>query len=832
MSVILKFTIRNIKEKKFRTFLILFSIMISSALFFASGAMSGSVAQMLVDRMRSSVGASEIIIHANEKSPSGYMTTSAAEAFREDMDFIASNVFIQGMYKTDSKETFKIDLNGYVFSELQMMNPVALEAEYKLQPFSGKKIILSSATAKKLKLSLGDSMDLKINDVKHRFVISGIAQPKGVFLEDGRTNNAVVPRETLAALLNAKGRVSAIHMKPKDMSRKQELIDSLSKAYGRYTVRETIPEEDIRRGANAFNVPFMMMVVMVLVISVFIIYTSFRVITTEMLPVIGTFRSIGATKRMTDLVLLTESIAYGIVGGTLGCILGIGVLKIMVNMMLIEADRAAGYTAAVQYDWTQMLAAFILAVALSVVSSIIPIIKVSRISVKDIVLNKIESIKKKKRFRLWLGLILLASVIIAPRTAPRSAAIPVDMLCLVFASISVTLLIPYITGGFIKLFEGIYTYVFGNEGILAAKNLRENKSVLNNISLLSMGISALLIINTISFSVSREVGNAYRTLDYDIEFWVPNLDRQKLMLTEKIDGVADAYGNYQVFGTELADGKDRISCIIGAEPNKFDDYFDIGIVGDKESLLRELGRDRNIIIANALKEKFGVDMGDSINLRTKRGDRPYRIIGFCETIMYNGQIAIVGDKYLKSDMELKYYNDMLVKTSKPPEVVKENIKKYFGSEDIYITTMDEMEKSNNESNKAMFSIFRIFSIMAMVIGVFGILNNFAISFMERKRSLAMFRSMGMSKGQTVKMIFIEALSGGIIGGAVGVFSGVVNISVVPYVMRAIDLPIPIHYSAVLMAVSLAGGAAVTMIASVSPALKSSRLNIIEAVKYE
>ena len=41
MSVILKFTIRNIKEKKFRTFLILFSIMISSALFFASGAMSG-----------------------------------------------------------------------------------------------------------------------------------------------------------------------------------------------------------------------------------------------------------------------------------------------------------------------------------------------------------------------------------------------------------------------------------------------------------------------------------------------------------------------------------------------------------------------------------------------------------------------------------------------------------------------------------------------------------------------------------------------------------------------------------------------------------------------
>jgi putative ABC transport system permease protein len=79
MGVIFKFTIRNIKEKKFRTFLIIFSIMMSSALFFASGAMSGSVGQIIVDRIRSSVGSSEIVIYSNENSPSGFMTTTAAE---------------------------------------------------------------------------------------------------------------------------------------------------------------------------------------------------------------------------------------------------------------------------------------------------------------------------------------------------------------------------------------------------------------------------------------------------------------------------------------------------------------------------------------------------------------------------------------------------------------------------------------------------------------------------------------------------------------------------------------------------------------------------------
>ncbi len=52
----------------------------------------------------------------------------------------------------------------------------------------------------------------------------------------------------------------------------------------------------------------------------------------------------------------------------------------------------------------------------------------------------------------------------------------------------------------------------------------------------------------------------------------------------------------------------------------------------------------------------------------------------------------------------------------------------------------------------------------MRIGIFGVLNNFLISFMERKRYLAIYRSVGMSREQIVKMVFIEGLSGGIIGG--------------------------------------------------------------------
>lgn len=832
MGIIFKFVIRSIKEKKFRTFLILFSIMMSSALFFASGAMSGSVGKIVVDRIRSSVGEAEIVIYANDKSPSGYMTTTAAESFGEDMEFITGVVRGQGTYEKGKDEAVRISLNGYKLEELQRMNPILVEKEYKLHPFKGKKIILSNVTARELNLGLGDSMELEINKTKYKFTVSAIVQPKGIFLEDGRTKNAVVPRELLASVYDVKGQASLIYMKPKDISRKAELIDSLSKVYRRYTVEETIPEDEIKRNSDTFNVPFQMMVFMVLAISVFIIYTSFRVITAEMLPVIGTFRSMGATKRMTDLVLMAQSIVYGAAGGLLGCFMGIGVLHLMMNMMVTESDKAAGFTANIQYDWTQMLGAFLLALALSILSSLIPIVRVSRIPVKDIVLNNIERVSKRRLYRLWLGLFFLFVVVSAPRIAPRDIAVTVDMISLVFASISVILLIPYVTNAFIRLFERTFVFIFGNEGIMAAKNLRENKSMVNNIALLAMGISALLIINTISFSVFKEVVDAFKTFNYDIEVSVQNQDRDRLNHVKRIDGVEDVYGSYMVYDTELSDGKNRIVCIVGAEPNKFNEFFEFNIIGDKEQLIRELNDERSIILSNALKYKFGADIGDNIVLKTKTGSRAYRVIGFCETLMYNGQLAIISERYLKSDMQLTYYSDILVKTSKTPEEVKKSIADSFRNQNTYITTIAEMKERNDEANASLFGVFRIFSIMAMVIGVFGVLNNFAISFLERRRSLAMYRSLGMSKPQIIKMIFIEALSGGLAGGAVGVLSGVLNISIIPYVMRSIDLPIPIHYSMVLLVSSLLGGTIVTLIASVSPALKSSRLNVIEALKYE
>ena len=96
----------------------------------------------------------------------------------------------------------------------------------------------------------------------------------------------------------------------------------------------------------------------------------------------------------------------------------------------------------------------------------------------------------------------------------------------------------------------------------------------------------------------------------------------------------------------------------------------------------------------------------------------------------------------------------------------------------------------------------------------------------------MMRSVGMSRKQTLKMILIESLTGGVIGGVIGILAGTLLIYIIPFVMRAINQVVPIHYSLKQYGIVFIAGILITVAASINPALKFSRQNIIEAIKYE
>ena len=831
MGIIVKFVLKNIYEKKLRTFLILFSIILSSALFFASQAITNNVVNMFVADSRQFYGSADIMIHPDKSSPSPYLKIGQMEAFIPKTDYVVSALQGSAYYIHERRETISINLRGTTIEDMSIMNPVFIEGASDIGSFSGRKIIISKKAAETYGYKTGDVIKLEIKGINYKFTICAIAQPEGFFAESSQAIHAIVPKSVLSSIYGNSSLSNIIFIKLKDGIDLKQSMEELRDEYKQYVVEEPVPEEDVKRNVQSMSVGFMMMTMVVAFMSIFIIYTSFKVITLERLPMIGTFRSIGATRRTTDLVLLAESLLYGIMGGIVGCILGLGILYLIT--MFITPSYMTGYDIKLDYTSAQMGSAFMIAVVISLASSIIPIIKTSKIPVKELVLNSIDKSEKSKFKRYVLGIILLILYILLPPISPKELAIVFDSISMVFSLTGVILLLPLITSGFVLLFEKIYVKLFGNTGVIAAKNLRQNKNILNNISLLSIAISSLLMITTISDSVLLEVASFYtRNASFDIYMVMPGAGRSFEQSLASVNGVSQVCGNISTYGVEVV-GKDyKLTSVYGVNTSKFYEFFKLDMEGDKKALFEALNYERCLIMSSSLKDKLDVNVGDTITLKMNKGDVGYKILAFQNTMLDNGSNVILSDKYFKADTGIQSYSEIYVKTDGDPNNTVQAIKKKYIRNQPYITTIKAMEQENYEINSSVFLSMEAFAYLTLIIGIFGIINNYIISFIERKRSLAMYRSVGMSRRQIVKMLFIESVTGGLIGGIMGVTAGLMMIYTVPYVMKALFTPMPIILNPVSIILSFLLGVVITLIASISPIVKSSKLKLIEALKYE
>ncbi len=130
---------------------------------------------------------------------------------------------------------------------------------------------------------------------------------------------------------------------------------------------------------------------------------------------------------MTDWVLMGESLAYGLLGGILGNVAGMGVLYLIAS--ILATDPWSGQMDfSIDFGIFQMAGAFVLAVAVSLISSWIPIRRVSKIPIKELVLNLVEGSSRKKSWKTPAALIVGTTGWILPRVAPHEWALPLSIL--------------------------------------------------------------------------------------------------------------------------------------------------------------------------------------------------------------------------------------------------------------------------------------------------------------------------------------------------------------------------------------------------------------------
>jgi putative ABC transport system permease protein len=149
-------------------------------------------------------------------------------------------------------------------------------------------------------------------------------------------------------------------------------------------------------------------------------------------------------------------------------------------------------------------------------------------------------------------------------------------------------------------------------------------------------------------------------------------------------------------------------------------------------------------------------------------------------------------------------------------------------DDFGIVTPDEMIESFQGITRGVTLAMVFVAFVSLVIGGVGVMNIMLVSVTERTREIGVRKAVGAFRRDIVLQFLTEATTLSILGGAIGVIVGIAIPAGVKKAFDALPAETPLWSVLVGLVVSLSVG----IFFGLYPAVKASRLDPIEALRYE
>ncbi len=149
------------------------------------------------------------------------------------------------------------------------------------------------------------------------------------------------------------------------------------------------------------------------------------------------------------------------------------------------------------------------------------------------------------------------------------------------------------------------------------------------------------------------------------------------------------------------------------------------------------------------------------------------------------------------------------------------------AEDFTIRDMTEMTKTLSSTTKLMTNLLLCVALISLLVGGVGIMNIMLVSVTERTREIGLRMAVGARARDILRQFLVESVVLCLVGGGVGILLGHGGSQLV-----RLFLNWPVENSPGAIAAAVLVSAAVGIIFGYYPAWRASRLDPIEALRYE
>lgn len=808
---------QNMRDGKAQALIVGSSILVAACLLFLNVTIGVAVANTAKLQAVEQSGNAVFTITAGEESPSWMVPEENLRTTPEGVSLMRSFV-VSASAPVRHGEELPMTVHGMSLADLERLTTVKWLSRIN-EDFSGKAIVLNQWSANVLGVETGDALQVKVNNTYSIFRVYGIVENAGIFNRSGRAVVAM-PLDSASRFWGYRDTANRLYVTTEDHIDQRAAEEWLTSRVPRYDIRPVVDPWKIERKVRAVTQPLWFVMAMAAAICVYLSETSFRVLLHKRMKMVGILKSMGAKERDCRNLLLLECVVLGSLGALLGSIVG---------FILLQGVRLSfGYSANI--DLLDVLRAVFLTllfgIALSGLCAILSAKRIAGTSIRALLTDTTqEPNRRKKRRQVWL-LYLVTMILL---WLFRPVGLVSDILLLAFFSALPVLVVPLIA----RKLPVVLHWTSGKKvspARLYANRFSSIKTHVGNAILLAMLLGLLSPVNMLFSEIGRNVEDMYDDLQYDI--WISygeQIDRSYLQGLYHVEGVSDLLPLYETTG--IIEGTTAtIGQLQAMQPDKLGAYYSfVETLGDER--ISELNQQRAILLGKMAADHLQVKEGDWLPLKTSTGVKPYLVAGIFDTLLYNGDVAIVSDRYYRMDYQPRYYSDVYIQTRRPADQVKAAIKER-ASGYVQAMTAEEMKRDNVRQNNQILGTIRVFTILVLLLSCVGMLNNIVLAQLRSKKELAIFKSMGMADYQ---VLWLSLRDSGIIllyGIPLGLLVGRLVLTQINRLLEWMGIPIHCQWQSVT-ALSISGGFAFALLLITSmAAMKMTRTRMLDDLTYE